>query len=242
MEGPEQLISTGGTTETVVPLFVAAAHELKSPLALIRQLSLSMESGDCTEEDIALLAHRITLTSERALRLTTDLTRASRLEDSLFTLEPLNPVTLCEEVVRELEPLYAAKGRTLRLAKRTRPLLALANRDLLRRILLNFADNALHYSGDDSAVVISAQAVGERVRLGVRDYGPALPPHIWKSLGSSLGASAQPLPSRPESSGLGIYIANQFAEVMHGSVGATRHRDGATFYVDISSSTQLRLL
>lgn len=242
MEGPEQQISTGGTTGSVVPLFVAAAHELKSPLALIRQLSLSLESGEYTAQDIETLARRITLTSERALRLTTNLTRTSRLEDSLFELEPLNPVTLCEEVVHELEPLYAAKGRTLRLAKRSRPLLALANRDLLRRILLNFADNALHYSEGDSAVVITAQAIEGNVRLGVRDYGPALPVNIWKSLESSLGMQAQPLHSRPESSGLGIYIANQFASAMNGSVGATRHRDGATFYVDVSSSTQLRLL
>jgi signal transduction histidine kinase len=242
MEGPEQQVTSGGTTDSVVPLFVAAAHELKSPLALIRQLSLSLESGEYTAKDIETLARRITLTSERALRLTTNLTRSSRLEDSLFELEPLNPVALCEEVVHELEPLYAAKGRTLRLAKRSRPLLALANRDLLRRILLNFADNALHYSESNSPVVISAQTVGGAVRLGVRDYGPALPANLWKSLGSSLGAHARPLHSRPESSGLGIYIAHQFAEAMNGSVGAKRHRDGATFYVDVSSSAQLRLL
>ena len=242
MEGPEQQITSGGTTDIVVPLFIAAAHELKSPLALIRQLSLSLESGEYTAKDIEVLARRITLTSERALRLTTNLTRTSRLEDSLFELEPLNPVTLCEEVVHELTPLYAAKGRTLRVAKRSRPLLALANRDLLRRILLNFADNALHYSESDTAVVISAQTVEGHVRVAVRDYGPALPANMWKSLASSLGSHAQPLHNRPESSGLGIYIANQFASAMNGSVGATRHRDGATFYVDVSSSTQMRLL
>lgn len=242
MEDQERSVSRGGTAEFVVPLFVAAAHELKSPLALIRQLSLGIESGALSLDDVALLARRITLTTERALRLTTDLTRTSRLEDSLFTLEPLNPITLCEEVVQELEPLYAAKGRTLRLAKRSRPLLALANRDLLRRILLNFADNALHYSDAGAPVVISAQSIGGQVRLGVRDYGPALPVNVWRSLGASLGTSAHPLHNRPESSGLGIHIANQFAEAMNGTVGATRHRDGATFYVDINASTQLRLL
>ena len=226
------------------PFFVAAAHELKSPLALIRQLSLGLESGTLDPQQIETISRRITLTSERALRLTTDLTRASRLEDSLFTLEPLNPVSLCEEVTRELEPLYTARGRHLVFAKRSRPLLALANRDLLRRILLGFADNALHYSQSDEPVVISAslREDGSQIRLGVRDYGPAVSPKIWKSLESTLGSSAQPLHARPESSGLGIYIARQFAEAMGARVGATRHRDGATFYVDIGVSAQLRLL
>jgi len=218
-----------------VPLFVTAAHELKSPLALMRQLSLAIESGDCSPAEIARISHQITLTSERALRLTTDLTRTSRLEDSLFTLEPINPMSLCEEVIEEVRPLYWAKGRSIRLEKRARPLLALANKDLLRRILLNFADNALHYSAEDSPVIISAKAFGsgEHVRVGVRDYGPSLPTDL---------SSAHSLHSRPESSGLGVFIVNQFAQAMQSSVGTIRHRDGATFYVDLSASTQMRLL
>lgn len=193
-------------------------------------------------KEIERATRQITLTSERALRLTTDLTKTSRLEDSLFSLEPINPVSVCEEVVQELAPLYAAKGKKLKVAPRSRPLLAIANKDLLRRILLNFIDNALHYSEAETPVVVTATAFKGSVRLGVRDYGPALPPNVWRSLESSLGVSAQPLHSRPGSSGLGIYIANQFAEAMQARVGATRHRDGATFYVDLSASTQLRLL
>ena len=244
MEGSQERSITGGGALSHAPLFVAAAHELKSPLALVRQLSLALEAGDCTPAEVEKLARQITLTSERALRLTTNLTRTTRLEDSLFTLEPINPVSLCEEIVTELKPLYRAKGREIRVARRARPLLGLANRDLLRRILLNFADNALHYAEGDAPVVITASSYdgGSRIRLGVRDYGPAVPTKVWQRLESSLGSQAQPLHSRPESSGLGIYIANQFAEAMNASIGTTRHRDGATFYVDINASTQMRLL
>lgn len=244
MEGSGGQKVLGGSALSQTPLFLAAAHELKSPLALVRQLSLALEAGDCSSQEIERIARQITLTSERALRLTTDLTRTARLENSLFTLEPLNPVSICEEVVSELAPLYSAKGKKLTLTSRSRPLLGLANRDLLRRILMNFADNALHYSEDNAPVVITASAHddGRRIRLGVRDYGPALPPKVWKRLDQSLGTTAQPLHARPESSGLGMYIANQFAEVMDATIGATRHRDGATFYVDIGASTQLRLL
>lgn len=227
-----------------VPLFIAAAHELKSPLALVRQLALSLEGDGCSPQEAERVVRQIILTSERALRLTTNLTRTARLEDSLFDLEPLNPVSLCEEVAEELQPLYRAKGRRLRVSSRSRPLLGLANRDLLRRILLGFADNALHYANSAAEVVVTAKAYnrGEMIRLGVRDYGPALPTHVWRRLESSLGVAAAPLPTRPDSSGLGMYIACQFAEAMNAEIGATRHRDGATFYVDIAASTQTRLL
>jgi len=224
---------------------VTAAHELKAPLSLVRQLALSIESGITTDTDEQLrVLRQIVLVSERALRLTTDLSRSSRLEDSLFDLEPLNPQQICEEVAHELAPLYKARGREIRVASKHRSLLAVANRDLLRRIILNFGDNALHYGGQDSPVELRAgsYANGKTIRIGVRDYGPALPTDMWQRLQAHLGSDTQPLHTRPQSSGLGLLVAGQFAAAMHGQIGASRHRKGATFYVDIDASTQLSLL
>lgn len=224
---------------------VMASHELKSPLALIRQLSLALESSaTMSDAERQQLVRRITLTSEHALRLTTNLTKASRLEDSLFEMEPLNPRQVCEDVANELFPLYKARGKELRVASKYRPLLVVANRDLLRRIILNFGDNALYYAGDATPVelkVVSMQKTG-RIRMGVRDYGPAIPTQVWERLQQHLGTDVQTLHARPQASGLGLYVAGQFANAMNGTIGATRHHDGATFYVDLTASTQMRLL
>lgn len=234
----------GDISSYELPSLIAAAHELKAPLSLIRQLTLELESGIVTQANQERLLRQITLTSERALRLTTDLTKVQRLQDSLFELEPINPQQLCEEVVHELTPLYAAKGRTIRVASRTRPLLVVANKELLRRIMLNFGDNALHYAESDEPVELKASLhqSGQKVRIGVRDFGPALASDAWRRLKGELGKNAQSIHARPASSGLGLYVASRFAESMHGSVGATRHRDGATFYVTVDASTQLTLL
>lgn len=227
-----------------LPFVVTAAHELKAPLALLRQLSLSLESADLSATERQRLIQQMTLTSERALRLTTDLTRATRLEDSLFELEPINPRQLCEEVAHELTPLYAAKGREICVAGGYRQLLVVANRELLRRVLLNFGDNALHYADPNRPVElkVAARHTAGQVRIGVRDFGPAVPAPLWQQLQDRLGRTPQPLHARPQGSGLGLYVAGQFADAMHGQIGATRHRDGATFYIDIDASTQLSLL
>ena len=191
------------------PPFVVAAHELKAPLALIRQLAIELEAGEYTALERAVLAQRITLTAERALRLTTDLTKARRLENALFTLEAIDAAGLCNEVMSELQPLYRAHNKSLKTQVKSRQRLMVANRDLLRRIIANFADNALHYSADDSSVAISVRATDS---------------------------------NRPGSSGLGMFIANEFALAIGAQIGVIRHRDGATFYVDVPASTQLRLL
>lgn len=235
-------MAVGNTGLNSISPIIAAAHELKSPLALMRQLSLAIQTGACSQKEIETLAHRITLTSERALRLTADLTRATRLEDSLFVTEPVNSIALLEDVADELAPLYHARGRKLCVANRRRPQLAIANYDLLRRVMINFVDNALHYGTEDMPVTLSSQVVRGSVRLGVRDYGPALPAYVWQNVRSGLEPKAQVLHARPESSGLGMYVASQFAQAMGAKLGVTRHHDGATFYVDLCTSTQMRLL
>jgi K+-sensing histidine kinase KdpD len=230
--------------ESDLSFLLTAAHELKSPLALIRQLALSLEEmQNLPAHEQERMLRQITLTSERALRLTTDLMRSSRLEDSLFELEPLNPRQICEDVAHELSPLYKAKNREIRVAARHRPILAVANRELLRRILLNFGDNALHYA-DQAPVELKVQMFGSKntIRMGVRDFGPAVPIDLWQQLQSNLGTGAQALHVRPQSSGLGLFVAGQFASAMNGQIGATRHRDGATFYVDVMASHQMSLL
>lgn len=227
----------------MVTPFVAAAHELKAPLSLVRQLALRLESDELSDEQRRLL-QQLTLTTERALRLTTDITKASRLEDALFALEPLNPEQVCRDIVHELTPLFEAHGRQLAFGKRTHPLLLVGNRDLLRRILTNFSDNALHYTEPGSVVHMQITALKKsgRVRIGVRDYGPALSADMWEALKERLAVAPQAVHARPQSSGLGLFLAGQFAEAMNGTIGVTRHRDGATFYVELQASQQMSLL
>ncbi len=227
-----------------VSSFVAAAHELKSPLALIRQLSLMIESGDLSPSDQQRLLRQISLTSERALRLTSDLTRSVRLSEAMFELEPINPQQLCRDIVHELTPLFALHDRRVKLVTRKHPLLLVANRDLLRRVIMSFSDNALHYTQDGSAIEIKVgcHSGGSVIRLGVRDYGPGLSRLNRRQLKSGRNLGPMPLHSRPQSSGLGLYIASQFADAMNAKIGVTQHRDGATFFIDLQASRQLRLI
>lgn len=238
MNGKE-LRDRSDAMEFGLPSIVAAAHELKSPLALMRQLALSLD-GDLTEQQMRRISERIELTSDRALRLVDDLSHAQRLQDGLFDLEPVNPLALCDEVVQEITPLYTAHSREIRAVRRRKMPLVVANRSLLRRVIIGFADNALHYSFDGMPVVLETHLHGDMVRISVRDRGPG----VSASLKNSLRAkpTLQPPSRRPASSGLGLYVARQFAEAMNGRVGVTRHRDGASFFIELNGSTQLSWL
>ncbi len=227
--------------------FLVAAHELKTPLSIIRQLSLTLNDKDIQldEGEAKRISAQIDLTTERALRLVTDLTKVAKLEDAMFQLEPINTRRICNDIVNDMREVYKLHGRNLILKptnyNRNQNLLALANYDLLRAILLNFSDNALYSSTEKANVEVSVQNVKNNIRISVRDYGESLPLSIWRSIKKQ---NCQPVAasSRPQSSGLGIYIAHNFAQAMNGEIGVIRHRNGNTFYVDLMPSEQLSLV
>lgn len=232
----------GVISDALSPVIVAA-HELKAPLALVRQLAIELGGEQLDSRDVKELAGQMRVVSEQALRLTSNLTRAQRLQTELFPSEPVNVNELCKQLHFELTPLYDANERELAFRPNSRLPLAAANHDLLRRIITCFVDNALHYSDESGVVQLHAQLLRERgaIRISVRDHGPAVPAALWSSIRAA-ASTPQTIATRPQSSGLGLHIAHRFASMIGGSIGATRHRDGASFYVEVPVSRQLSLL
>lgn len=223
--------------------FLIAAHEMKTPLSIIRQLSLTLNDDEIelSNSEKSRILRQIDITSERALRLVQDLTKISKLEDAMFELEPINSKKICNDVVVEITDVFKLHGRVIRFKNVRKNELIMANYELLRSILMNFSDNALYSSNEKSEVEIKISNIGEKVRISVRDYGEELPLSIWRSIKKQ---NHQPVQanSRPQSSGLGIFIAQSFAAAMGVKIGVIRHRDGSTFYVDLNRSGQLSLL
>ena len=216
-----------------LPSVLVAAHELKTPLALIRQLALLLDDDLTSSADKTQIQQRIIRTSEQALQLTIDLANSANLTPSLFPLEPVNPLALCQQVAMETKFNAVLYGRKVSWPKSSRnSQLILANRTLLGRILANFLNNALAYTEDGSEIKVSVKATKDAVRMSVRDFGPMMSLKEYRLLLDEM-ETRKTVRTRPESSGLGIYVANQFARAMNGRIGLIRHRDGLTFYVEM---------
>jgi signal transduction histidine kinase len=221
---------------------VTAAHELKAPLVLLRQLALQLVNE--TDPDmIAEISRRIRLTSERSLRLVNGLSKVARLEDALFKLEPVVVNNVAREVANELQPLSVALGQKIEIKTR-KNVLAIGHFDLLRTILLGLIDNSLMSHSDSQNVVeVRFRGCGDNLQILVRDFGEAIEPKRFKTISTTLGMTPVAVPSRPNSTGLGLFIASKFSEYMHGHLAITRHRRGGmTFKVTLPASKQLSLV
>lgn len=216
---------------------LVAAHELKAPLSLLRQLAFAIDLADETTRQ--RYQSQLINVSERALRQVNDLVKIARLEDGFFETEPVSVRGVCEAVLHELAPFFTLEGRSLSLDFRNKSRLAVANRDLLYSIVYNFCINAMHYSERGSISEVKVSEHRNHLRIAVRDYGPALPTKIWRELNSGRLDHPTEIAMRPGSSGLGLYIASQFAAHMRAQIGAIRHHDGVSFFVDLPISGQI---
>lgn len=216
---------------------LVAAHELKAPLAVLRQLALSFDGMNVKNEHIRAEMVQV---SERAIRQVNDLTKVRRLEDGMFEMEPVAVRAVCDDVTKELRYLFD-DARQLEVKYANRAKLVNANRDLLHSVIYNFLINALHYADAGSHTKLRVQDSRGRVRVAIRDYGPALPVDIWRELKRGYIEKPVSVAMRPSSSGLGLYIASKFSRYMGAEVGAVRHRDGTSFYVELPISKQASL-
>lgn len=218
-----------------------AAHELKTPLALMRQLSLLLSEGSLDGAETRRVSQQVTQTAERALALVGDLAHTANLSPTLFPLEPVNPLAVCRQIAQDMRPALQVYDRRVEWPRGRQAQLVVANQTLLGRVLANFLENALRYSEPSATVRVKLQRRGDVLRMGVRDFGPMMSLREYRQLLDEM-ALRKSIRTRPESSGLGVYVASQFAQAMNGEIGLIRHRDGLTFYVDVPLSRQMSWL
>lgn len=238
-----------GSAESQVPLgtkaVIAAAHELKTPLTLITYIAqmLGDDQLGLTAADRAAYVQRLKLVSERTLRLVQHLTLSSRLDGAHgfdFALEPVNIREVCEAALHELAPYADQYQQVLELHAGRAPVVV-ANREITYDIVVNLVDNAIRHNTPGTAVVVRPATRGDRVRLHVHDNGQGIDAASVAHLRQTIGTAPQPIMGLGGSSGLGLYIAGQFAGAMGGSLGFGRAPAGTTFFVDLIRSRQLSL-
>lgn len=230
----------GVSVNASLPSIYVAAHELKAPLVLMRQLALELKSAGADDK---VTIERLLMTVERSLRLVEQLTKTSRLEDSLFESEPLLARAICQAVSDELTPFARASNQEIIVRVSRKTGVAIGHRSLLTALLVNLCDNAITHNPKGSRVVVSANMSQDGVVFSVRDEGPRISHGLFEAMRSGLGKGPLPASDRPRSSGLGLWIASQFTAAMNGTLTMTQHHDvGITVSVQLPHSKQMSLL
>jgi len=189
-----------------------AAHELRTPLAVLRAQwdVLRRATG---EDERHRAEAQLNAGMDRMDRLVTQMLALSRLEstDRLPQARALQWTPLVEQALSDVLPL--AERRRIELdcdwpAAGTPPMPLQGDADLMTVLLRNLLDNAVRYAPEGSTVRLRFGAD----RLAIENDGAALPPEVLAQLGQRF----RRVDGQAESgSGLGVSIVQRIA-ALHG--------------------------
>ena len=156
-------------------------HDLRNPLGVIKTGLDLLARVQVVESDSEYSAHviqTIEKSTKRMQRLVDTLLDIARLEKGAMALGmgPMDLGALVEDTVVDLSPLAQRGDVTLDSGLAEDLPLALADQDVVERVLVNLIDNALKFTPSDGQVWVEARAEGENVRVDVVDTGAGVPP------------------------------------------------------------------
>ena len=219
-------------------LMADVAHDLRTPLAVLRAEIEAMQDG-LNEPDAPGLTR---LHAEVLLlaRLVDDLRLLSLAEGGALTLhpQPIDAVLALQTLADLFRGRVHQAGAALNLDVPPGPLFLRADPDRLMQILHNLLDNALRYGvpvGGECSFQIDLGAVREQgqVRMWVRDRGTGFAPDALSRAFERFyraDASRSRDPLGRAGSGLGLAIARALVEAQGGTLEAKNHPQGGAVF------------
>ncbi|MFJ3044471.1 sensor histidine kinase N-terminal domain-containing protein [Herbaspirillum chlorophenolicum] len=196
--------------------FIAdAAHQMKTPLAGMRmQSELALRQDD--QVDVRRSLEQLAKSSESATRLVNQLLSLARAENQASQAGAMVPIELSElarTVVQDWVPMSFTQRIDLGFEQPGHPIMIHGNPLMLRELLSNLLDNALHYTPHDGNGSVTVRARtdegGGLAVLEVEDTGPGIPPserqNVFERFYRILGTPST-------GSGLGLAIVREIAQ------------------------------
>ena len=220
--------------ETKDEFISMASHQLRTPLTSVKgYLSMVLEgdAGELNDMQKKLLEQSF-MSSQRMVYLIADLLNLSRLRTGKFIIEtrPTNLAEVIESEVEQLKAVAAGRNLTLTYVKpKTFPLLML-DETKIRQVIMNFADNAIHYTPSGGKIDIAVKETKTSVEYSVTDNGIGIPPAEQHHLFNKFFRAKNAQKARPDGTGLGLFMAKKVIVAQGGAIiFSSVENKGSTF-------------
>lgn len=223
------------------------SHELRTPLSAIKgflSMILQKDFGELNDKQFHYL-NRVYQSNQRMIDLVEDLLDVSSIESGKIKLaqNPLALESIITEVVTELASKGFEKQITLKVNRKNRLPLVLADETRLRQILVNLVDNAIKYSFPKSEVIIDFKVQADELVTSISDTGVGITASQIDRIFQKFGRIYNPMSVQSGGTGLGLYIVKRLVESHGGRIWvSSREGRGSRFSFALPIAKQLPLL
>jgi signal transduction histidine kinase len=218
--------------------FIASlSHELRTPLYAITGFVELLQKNKVKDPVVQQeFMGRISQNADRLVALVDELLDASRLEAGRIELDlaDVNIGEMVSETLASLESLGAKKNLVITTSITgggDRPIIALADRQRLKQVLVNIVGNAIKFSPPAGRIGVRVSARDGQVRVETSDQGPGIPPDDLSLLFTKFYRTETSVKNAVSGTGLGLYISKMIMDSHGGSIGVQSIvGQGSTFY------------
>jgi len=220
------------------------SHELRTPLNAIAGYAelLSIECYGPVPERQREVLGRITQAQRHLLGIINDVLNFAKLEKGRveYDLEPVAVRDIIAEVTPLIEPQMSAKRLTYEVRAPAPEIVALADREKLRQILLNLLSNAVKFTMAGGLITVDVDehaaegGLPETISLRVSDTGTGIPADKLESVFEPFVQVRGDAPARADGTGLGLSISRDLARGMGGDLRVrSQLAKGSTFTIEL---------
>ena len=199
------------------------AHELRNPLAPIRNMLEVMKRADGNSD----LLQPAMSTMERQLRhmtrLIDDLLDVSRISQGKISLrrEKVELTAVVRQVVEACRPYYEAAKQELVVTLPPQPVYVEADPVRLAQVFGNLLHNASKFSKPGGRISLAGERQGAEVVVAVKDSGIGIPPEMLPKIFEMFMQGDQTLERNHGGLGIGLTLVRRLVEMHGGSVQAS---------------------
>lgn len=206
-----------------------AAHELRTPLALMQVQLDSYNSGQHPGND-AETVQTIKMVTEQNDRL-------SKMVKTLLDMSELQTVgrdeaimvdALVDEVLADLDPL--AREKHVELTGNCEAITIVGSDILIYRLIYNLVENAIKYNHPGGQVTVSASRKEKCVCLSVADTGNGIPEELRERVFEPFFRVDKSRSRALGGVGLGLALVHEIVRVHEGSITVRSNPSGGTVF------------
>ena len=220
--------------ETKDEFISMASHQLRTPLTAVKgyvSMVVEGDAGKLNKQQKELLDQAFA-SSQRMVYLIADLLNVSRLKTGKFVIEnkATNLADVVEAEIEQLKQAAAGKQQTLTYTKPAKFPELMLDVTKIRQVIMNFTDNALHYTPNGGHIEVKLEDKGQSVEFTVVDDGLGVPKAEQHHLFGKFFRAGNARKARPDGTGLGLFMAKKVIIAQGGAViFSSAEGKGSTF-------------
>ena len=206
-----------------------AAHELRTPLALMQVQLDSYNSGQHpgSDADTVQTIKMVTEQNDRLSKMVKTLLDMSELQ-TVSRDEAIMVDALVDEVLADLEPL--AREKDVELTGNCEAITIVGSDILIYRLVYNLVENAIKYNHPGGQVTVSASRKEKHVCLSVADTGNGIPEELRERVFEPFFRVDKSRSRALGGVGLGLALVHEIVRVHDGNITVLSNPSGGTVF------------